>query len=272
MATKSFSNGALERACACRSRHAGASCRDAAALAAFQTTGRCQRCQDEDRLGRHPSEPSVRYPVRSGAVAAMSVASGLPETVFIPFRWTVPCGPFAWDTTCIVRVGALLAEVDWVDEWAGAMSDVLHGHHFAFHRFERYEDPALRPLLGDVELLIGVNVRALVQVHRCLFRVCPAALCIGVDTAYESAFGHPLGRLGAFVASNGWTAWNGARAGTPSALRLCSWIGALLSMRCGEGARLFDVALESVGHALGLSVGVRGPGFEACAVRALDPC
>ena len=36
MATKSFSNGALERACACRSRHAGASCRDAAALAAFQ--------------------------------------------------------------------------------------------------------------------------------------------------------------------------------------------------------------------------------------------
>ena len=93
----------------------------------------------------------MRYPVRSGAVAAMSVASGLPETVFIPFRWTVPCGPFVWDTTRIVRVGALLAEVDWVDEWAGAMSDVLHGHHFAFrnlsttlrHRRSRFTEQSV---------------------------------------------------------------------------------------------------------------------------------
>lgn len=249
------------------------SLRDRAAWEEHQRSGLCQACQDALRLACDPEDSDIVYRVRTGAVAAMSGACGLAETVVLPFRFTVPGGPFAWDTTRIVRVGSWIAPVDWTDEWAGAMADVLEGHLFRFHEFPRFEEyePALRPVLGGTELLVGINARALVQVHRCLRRVCPAALCVGVDAVYEAAFGHPLGRLGAFVASNGWTSWSGTHSGTPSALRLCSWIGAVLSVRAGEHERLFDIALDSVRDPLGLAPDETGPGCEACAVRALDP-
>lgn len=266
---------ALVRACECaRGRdEASCRCRTEAALVEFRRTGRCQACQDAEHLARHPSDPSVSYRVRTGAVAAMSVASGLAETAFLPFRWTVPGGPFAWDTVRIVRVGAWLAPVDWTDEWAGVLAEVLEGHLFSFHTFARFEgeEQALRPLLGDVELLIGVNERAVSLVRRCVERVCPDTLGVGLEELYLEAFRHPLGGLGAFVFSHGWTDWSGARRATPSALRLVSWIGAVLSMRAGPGLRLFDVVLDRHRGALGLPADATGPGCDACAVPALEP-
>ena len=129
----------------------------------------------------------------------------------------------------------------------------------------------LRTLLGDVELLVGVNERALFQVHRSFKRICPGVLGIGLEEAYECAFGHPLGRLGAFVASHGWTDWSGEHRATPSALRLVSWIGAVLSKRAGQCVRLFDLALDASRAPLGLDGALTGLGYQACAVPALDP-
>ena len=257
----------LTRTCEC------ALARTEAALRELRLCGRCQSCRDAERLACPPSDPRVRYRVRTGALAAMSGASGLAEFAFLPFRWTVPGGPFAWDTQRIVRVGAWLGPVDWTEDWAGAMAPVLYGHRFVFHEFRTFDDEErrLRALLSEVELVVGLNARALAQVRRCLGRVCPGTLGVGLEETHAAAFGHPLGRLGAFVASHGWTTWPGTRTAMPSALRLVSWIGAVLSMRAGEGLRLFDVMLHAHRDPLGLPVELFGSGFDACAVPALDP-
>ena len=267
MSSKALRACDLTRTCEC------ALARTEAVLRELRLSGRCQSCRDAERLACHPSDPRVRYRVRTGALAAMSGASGVAEFAFLPFRWTVPGGPFAWDTQRIVRVGAWLAPIDWTHEWAGAMEPVLAAHHFRFHEFRRFEgeERRLRPLLGDVELLVGVNVRALSRVQRSLERICSGALGIGIEEAHERTFGHPLGRLGAFVVSHGWTDWSGAYRATPSALRLVSWIGAVLSMRAGAHWRFFDLALDTHRDALGLVGAPFGPGLEACAVPALDP-
>ena len=206
-------------------------------------------------MARHDSQDHI-FPVRLRVVA---LARGF---------------PFAWDTARLVRVGQYLAPVDWTDEWAGAMAGVLEAHRFRFHAFTRCDEDErrLRALLGDVELLVGVTERALAQIRRCLARACcPDPLCLGVDAVYEAAFGHPLGRLGAFVASNGWTSWPGVARGCPSALRVVSWVGAVLSMRAGRALVLFDLALDGARGELGIGADEEGPGWEACGLRALDP-
>ena len=225
--------------CGCGATVYADSFRDRDSYREFLLSGFCQDCQDTVFLGTSDVEP-LKYALRRGAVAACTARDGVPELAVLPFVFTAPRGPLAWEARYATRlVPAGAASVDPFTELE-AMEPVLRLHQTRLLCADSPEDPLLARHFSRCELLIGLDTPAL----DCVAALCPAfahAAPVPVAPTFEREYGAPVASLGEVVASY----YLDSPQSAPSALRLCAWIGAFLAGLFPRAAPLFTDVLLS---------------------------
>ena len=108
--------------CGCGVHVDAASFRDRLSYRKWWIRPACQDCQDQVYLARHP-DTGARPTLRRGAV----IATRDQDFAALPFVWTVPGGPYAWEARHAVRVGPNAREVDPYDALE-SMRSALHHH------------------------------------------------------------------------------------------------------------------------------------------------
>lgn len=225
--------------CVCGATVYPDSFRDRDSYREFHLSGLCQACQDTVFLGTSDVEP-FKYALRRGAVAACTERNGVPELAVLPFVFTTPRGPLAWEAryaTWLVFADA--ASVDPRTELR-AMEPALRLHQIRLLCADSPADPLLACHFARCELLIGLDTPALDRVAA----LCPAFAApprASIATTFEREYGAPVASLGEVVASYCLDLPEPA----PSALRLCAWIGAFLDGRFPGGRPLFPDLLLS---------------------------
>lgn len=225
--------------CVCGATVYPDSFRDRDSYREFHLSGLCQACQDTVFLGTSDIEP-LKYALRRGAVAACTERDGVPELVVLPFVFTAPRGPFAWEARYATRlVPAGAASLDPFTELE-AMEPALRLHQIRLLCADSPEDPLLARHFSRCELLIGLDTPAL----DCVAALCPAfthAAPVPMAPTFEREYRAPVASLGKVVASYSLDSPQPA----PSALRLCAWIGAFLDGPFPGAAPLFPDVLLS---------------------------
>ena len=208
--------------CDCGAPVSADSFRDRPSYREFLISGLCQACQDTVFLGMSDMEP-LKYALRRGAVAACTERDGVPELAVLPFVFTAPRGPLAWEARYATRLApAGAASVDPCTELR-AMRPALRLHQIRLLCTDSPADPLLARHFARCELLVGSDVPALDRV----VALCPAfaaAALAPIAPTFEREYGAPVASLGGVLASYRLD----APAPAPSALRLCAWIGAFL--------------------------------------------
>ena len=205
----------------------------------FHISGLCQACQDPVYLGLSDVEP-LRYALRRGAVVVCIPCGGTHELVVVPFVFTAPRRPLAWEARYITRVAP--AGAPPVDPYAElhAMRDVLRDHQVRVHSVDSVAHPLLTQWFGRCELLIGLDTPALERVAA----LCPAlagAAQAPIAVPFERRYGALAMSLGDAVASLRLDSPRPA----PSALRLCAWLAVLLTGPSPSAPALFPEVLLS---------------------------
>ena len=208
--------------CDCGAQVYADSFRDRPSFLEFRISGLCQACQDTVYLGTSDVDP-LKYALRRGAVAACTERDGVPELAVLPFVFTSPSGPLAWEARYATRVVAAgTASVDPCTELR-AMQPALRLHQIRLLTVGSPEDPLLARHFAGCELLVGADTPALDRV----VALCPAfadAARAPIAPTFECEYGAPVASLGDVVASYCLDLPEPA----PSALRLCAWIGVFL--------------------------------------------
>ena len=228
--------------CDCGAQVYADSFRDRPSFLEFRISGFCQDCQDTVYLGTSDIAP-LKYALRRGAVAACAERDGVPELAVLPFVFTAPRGPFAWEAryaTRVVPVGAV--SVDPYTELR-AMQPALWLHQIQLLSARSPADPLLARHFARCELLVGPDTPALDRVAA----LCPAfadAARVPLAATFEREYGAPVASFGEVVASYRLDSPEPA----PSALRLCAWMGAFLHGPFPGARPLFtDVLLSRPG-------------------------
>lgn len=227
-----------ESRCACGAAVYPDSFRDRDSCNEYHVSGLCQACQDTVYLGVTDDDPPVKHALRRGAVAACTGGDGAAELGVIPFMFTAPNRPPAWETRYTTHVApAGGVPLDPYTELE-AMRDVLAYHQVRLLAPDAFDHPLLNAHFGRCELLVGLDTPSLDRVGA----LCPAlagAAQAPMAVPFERRHGALVASLGEVVASLRLDAPNPA----PSALRLCAWMGALLAGASSHAPALFAEVL-----------------------------
>ena len=211
----------------------------------FGISGLCQACQDPIYLGLSDVEP-LRYALRRGAVVVCIPCGGTHELVVVPFVFTAPRRPLAWEARYVTRVAP--AGAPPVDPYTElhAMRDVLKEHQIRVLSVGAFDHPCLSERFGACELLVGLDAVSLVRAAA-LCRALGTASHAPIAAAFQRRYGAPVASLGRVMASLGLDGCRSeplvpAQAGP---LRLCAWMGALLAGPSPSAPPLFPDVLLS---------------------------
>ena len=227
-----------ESCCACGASVLGGSFRDRSSYEEFDISGLCQACQDGAFLGVTDDDPPVTYALRRGAVAACTDLRAGPELAVLPFVFTAPSRPPVWEAryaTHVVPAGG--PPLDPYTELE-PMRDVLLHHQVRLATPRAFDSPLLNDYFGQCELLLGLDTPQLDRIGT----LCPSL--VGVAQAplavpFERRHRAVIASLGDVVVSLRLDSPNP----TPSALRLCAWMGALLAGASPHAPALFAEVL-----------------------------
>lgn len=214
--------------------------RDRLSYSEFHISGLCQGCQDDFFIAEDDLGGPVRYALRRGAVAASVEREGVSEVAVIPFTFTVPRRPVAWEARYVLRMRSVPGPLaDPLDELC-AMECPLAGHQIRVRSVDSLDHPLPTLWHGRCELAIGLDTSALDRVAV----LCPAlagAARASIAVPFQRRYGTPVASLGDVVAKLRLDSPHPA----PSALRMCSWIAALLAGPSPSAPPLFPDVLLS---------------------------
>ena len=233
------------RRCDCGAPVYANSFRDLLSYREFHISGFCQACQDTVYLGLSDVEP-LRYALRRAAVVACTERDGVVELGVLPFVFTAPRRPLAWEARYVTRVAP--AGVPPVDPYTElvAMQDTLGDYLVRLISVDSFDDSLLTEWFARCELVVGIDMSALDRVAA----LCPAlatAAQAPISGAFEHRYGAPVASLGDVVVSIRLDSPDP----TPSALRLCAWMGVLLAGPSPDALPLFPEVLVSRPNILG---------------------
>ena len=220
--------------CACGALVRPDSFRARAAYLDFTRDGRCLACRDKAIL----TEATACVPPGRGAVAARSIGDGdALMAAFIPFLFTHPGAFAAWDTPNICCFGPGTGASDAWDELS-SMSVPLDGHRVRIRKCIEFDALRVADSLGALDLLIavdGVEAHALAA-HSGIAR---SAVLLGLAEAFDwsEAYGLALHPLPPFALHAGFELWCPDMHMEVTALRMCAWLGAALSLPALKAGR-----------------------------------
>ena len=227
-----------ESRCECGATVCPDSFRDRPSYQEFHLSGLCQACQDAVYLGTTDDDPPVQYALRRGAVAACTQHRGGPALGVLPFVFTAPSHPPVWEARYATLVApAAEAPVDPQAELE-AMHGPLRLHQVRLLTPDAFDHPLLAEHFARCELLVGLDTPALDRVGALcptLARAAQAPLAV----PFERRYGARVAALGEVVAS----LHLDAPCPAPGALRLCAWMGALLTGPSAHAPALFPDVL-----------------------------
>ena len=200
----------------------GDSFRDRLSYREFHITRLCQACQDAVFIAIADDGAGLtQYALRRGAVVASTERDGVLELAFLPFVFTVPDRPPAWEARYFVHAAAVpLPPVDPLDE-LDVMQRPLRRHQVKVLQVAPFDTPLFTQRFGRCELLVGLDASAFDRVAE----LCPALagvarvpLAAPLERRYGASFATLVARY----------RWDRSHP-TPSALRLSAWMGAFLA-------------------------------------------
>lgn len=229
--------------CGCGVHVDAASFRDRLSYREWWVRPACQDCQDQVYLARHP-DTGARLALRCGAV----IATRDQDFAALPFVWTVPGGPYAWEARHAVRVGPNASEVDPYDALE-SMRSALHHHQVDVLTAPAcWDGVAYR--LRALDVVVTLDAQTLSRA-RVLAPVLRGVRGIGLADAacLRGAPGLAPQRIVGEVLGDGWPDAGSASPAGPDPLVLCARIAAVLvgagaRARCG-GAPAFDAVLAA---------------------------
>ena len=223
--------------------HAG-SFRDQLSYREWWIRPACQDCQDRLYLARDP-DTGEPLPLRRGAV----VAARDQEFAALPFLWTVPAGPRAWEARHAVRVGPTARQVNPYDALE-PMRNALHHHQVAVHT-ARTSWHGVNHRLRALDVLLVLDDATLARARRFAPVLRSVGSIVLADAAFlRAAAGLAPERIVAEVLGDDWPDSRISSRLGPDPLALCARIAAVLvdagaRARCG-GSPAFDAVLGAV--------------------------
>ena len=202
-------------------------------------SGLCQDCQDRTFLS-FDAAAGVSHTLCRGLVLGAQASAG--AVAAIPFVFTGPARPIAWEVRHCVLVGPEGAPCDpWGD--LEALADVLVDHQIRVHEADAGNDPTVAECMGAPALVLGPD--------RAVLDACAVALALpggehrvalGDAFAWSDLCGSPLNPLHRFALRAGFTSWREPDAG---ALRRCAWLAASFAFPMPESDE-DDTVLDAV--------------------------
>ena len=207
--------------------HAG-SFRDRLSYREWWIRPACQDCQDRLYLARDP-DTGEPLPLRRGAVVAVRDQ----DFAALPFLWTVPAGPRAWEARHAVRVGPTARQVNPYDALEPMRSELQH-HQVAVHT-ARASWHGVKHRLRALDVVVALDAQTLARA-RCLAPVGRGVRRIILADAalLSAAAGLAPERIVAEVLGDDWLDSGISSRLGPDPLALCARIAAVLG---GAGAR-----------------------------------
>ena len=241
--------------CACGAYVDAASFRDRQSYREWWIHPACQACQDATFLARD-SSTGRRLVLRRGAIVVCRDR----ELAALPFLFTRPGGPRAWEPRFALHVGPAVRRSDPYADLA-AMRSELNEHQISVH-FARswWQGAAYR--LGSPDLIITADLpmaALCAQLVPALGRSC--RLAIDDPSVLSPSLFRAVSRCVAPLFAAGPDVSDPSAGAIPSALACCASVGAVLAEPLAAGrsrARaVFDVVLEA--HFARQRAGVRRP-------------
>ena len=204
------------RCCSCGARVTQASFRDAQSWSVYAHADPrlCQACQDDLYFRASLANPSRRYPLRRGVLAApLQRECGL-ELGVLPFKFVAPEARVAWESRYLLRAGAA---IEVLDPWRelDVMHPALVTHQVRLRQFDGLSVPEVRAAF-DVDMVVVFDESASLALDRFPFAVTGLRVVLELDLPWGLLYGSPLRVL--------LRAWCGGVAGS-SVLRTCGLLG-----------------------------------------------
>lgn len=177
----------------------------------------CQSCLDDAYFRASATDPSVRFPLRRGVLAApIQRECGL-EIGLLPFVFIAPEARVAWEARSLIRAGAA---IDKLDPWRELvpLHPALENHQVRLSQFDGLGVPEVRTAF-DVDLVVVFDEAASLALDRLPFPVRSLRVVLEYDLPWVSLYGSPLPAL--------LDAWCGGVVGS-SVLRICALLGVAL--------------------------------------------
>ena len=224
--------------------------RDESSHVEWELSGFCQRCQDQFFLALDQEGDARVYPLRFGVLAAhRSSGREVLEIGLLPFLCIPALQVLVWEAGYTLRIGrvippALPTELD-------PMAQVLARHHVRVTSIYEFSDPRLVEWFSDLELLITLDCRSLVEI----VEACPAlgnGLGVPISDAipWIAMAGPALTSFGHCFRPGGLDSGRAEARPPTSALRLCARLAAALCVTnrgsSGEERTALWHVLESV--------------------------
>ena len=230
--------------CACGVDVDAASFRDRESYFEWWIHPACQACQDRVFLARDESTGAALR-LRRGAVA-VSRGEESEEFAAVPFLFTVPGGPRAWEARFAVRVGPDLGDSDPYLDLAPMRPHLAH-HQIRVQRAARaWQGVSYR--LGQPDLVITLDRAMAARIRTDFPRFAGAACVVPLldSAALHASAGVSRSALERALIDDGPESPPCPSAWPTNPLASCAWIGAALSdsrmVGVSSGA-LFDAVL-----------------------------
>ena len=153
MTTTTSDMPAHPQRCPCGAEVRSDGFRDRASYLEFRITGNCQQCQDTMFLCSCARDPTKRFTLRHGAVAAHDAHHD--EFAALPFAFT-PEPRLAWDAHRILRIGARLPPLD-PHRALAPMAEALTDHAVRVHESATVHDPGVAMRLACTDLVVVLD-------------------------------------------------------------------------------------------------------------------
>ena len=209
--------------CRCGATVTPESFRDAQSWRRHAHTQLCQTCLDDVFFRVSATDPSIRFPLRRGVLAApVQRECGL-EIGILPLLFIVEAR-VAWQAEKLIRAGAAIETLNPWRELA-PLHPALENHQVRLREFDGLGAPEVRDGF-DVDMIVVLDESASLALDRLPFPVDAFRLVLDADLPWGLLYGAPLPDL--------LDSWAGGVAES-SVLRICALLGvALEPMGAGD--------------------------------------